>query len=248
VDAITKVRGANYYSVHSSKEFMVRMDDEFDFMVTPLVFDLELKLDAEGYDIEKVYGSPEADEATGEIMHVNTLFPSKSVEGETKGGLVLLKLKKTSQDASLTLSVSYEDRNGVEDSDIAEIEFGDEGEDYYENTGIRKGILLARYADLMKNWIIDEREAYEDDDWDGDDDGWPRRIQPSITYEIGIICPPPFPPFYELNEWERQSMDLVVSDHYKDLFDKFIDYFAEEMDEIGDESLEKELEILYELI
>jgi len=43
IDSITKVRGANYYSVHSSKEFANRMDDEFDFMVTPLVFNLELK-------------------------------------------------------------------------------------------------------------------------------------------------------------------------------------------------------------
>ena len=64
VESITKIKGANYYSVHSAGEFKKRMDDEFDFMVTPLVFDLRLKLDAPGYEIEKVYGSPEADQAT----------------------------------------------------------------------------------------------------------------------------------------------------------------------------------------
>ncbi|RLC36741.1 hypothetical protein DRH27_04775, partial [Candidatus Falkowbacteria bacterium] len=86
VEAITKIRGANYYSVHSASEFKARMDDEFELMVTPLVFDLKLVLDASGYEIEKVYGSPEADEATGQIMKVNTLFPSRTVAGETRGG------------------------------------------------------------------------------------------------------------------------------------------------------------------
>src|SRR3989338_6924606 len=82
IEYITKIRGANYYSVHSGKEFKQRMDDEFEYMVTPLVFNLLLKLDSPGFEIEKVYGSPEANEATGEIMKVNTLFPSKKQEEE----------------------------------------------------------------------------------------------------------------------------------------------------------------------
>ena len=63
IKRITKVRGANYYSVHSTKEFKTRMDDEFEYMVTPLVFDLQLSLTATGYEIEKVYGSPSADKS-----------------------------------------------------------------------------------------------------------------------------------------------------------------------------------------
>ena len=46
IEAITKIRGANYYSVHSAKEFKTRMDDEFEYMVTPLVFNLVLELEA----------------------------------------------------------------------------------------------------------------------------------------------------------------------------------------------------------
>jgi Ca-activated chloride channel family protein len=91
VEKITKIKGANYYSVHSAGEFKERMDDEFDFMVTPLVFDLVLDLDAPGYEIEKVYGSPEADQATGEIMKVNTLFPSKAQEGQVKGEYLIMR-------------------------------------------------------------------------------------------------------------------------------------------------------------
>ena len=34
VEAISKVRGANYYSVHSPGEFKRRLVDDFDFAVT----------------------------------------------------------------------------------------------------------------------------------------------------------------------------------------------------------------------
>lgn len=239
IEAVTKVKGANYYSVHSAKEFKTRMDDEFEYMVTPLVFDLELKLEADGYEISKVYGSPEASEATGEIMKVNTLFPSKTEGGETRGGVVLLKLKKTGSDeGNITLTASYEDRNGKKDSDAKEIVFGDEEADYYENNGIRKAVLLTRYADLIKDWINDERASY----------GGNSDFVPLVTYEKGIIIPPMPPDTYSLNEWERQSMDLTVSKHYKDLFKDFRKYFADELDEISDDTLSQELDVLDLLI
>ena len=159
VESVTKIKGANYYSVHSADEFTKRMDDEFDFMVTPLVFDLRLKLDAPGCEIEKVYGSPEADQATGGLMKVNTLFPSQAEEGQVKGGVILVKIKKLSNLGNMRLSVSYQDRNGVQDSDGAEVDMGEANADFYQNRGIRKAVLLSRYADLLKNWMIDERKA-----------------------------------------------------------------------------------------
>jgi len=241
VESLTKIRGANYYSVHSEDEFKTRMDDEFEFMVTPLVFDLNLILEADGYDIEKVYGSPEADEATGEIMKVNTLFPSKTKEGETKGGIVLLKLKKTSDNGKLVLKTTYEDRSGKKDSDEKKIDFENKKSDYYQNNGIQKGILLSRYADLIKNWIIDEREYYS-----GMTSGRmpePEVMDFRVTEEIGLIAPWP----YELGQWERQSLELVVSEHYVDIFEDFAKYFQNEMDKIGDNELNQELDILNKL-
>jgi Ca-activated chloride channel family protein len=230
VEYITKIRGANYYSVHSAKQFKERMDDEFEYMVTPLVFDLRLNLNATGYEIEKVYGSPEADEATGEIMKVKTLFPSKKEDGETMGGLVLLKLRKISPENSLKLNVSYEDRNGVIGSDEAtvELELEEKELDFFENTGIRKGILLSRYADLIKNWIIDERESIEKNE----------TVTPSVNAEDGIIPP------IVLGRWERQSIPLRVSEPYKELSKEFAVYFEKEMNAIGDNTLGQELDIL----
>ena len=236
VESITKIKGANYYSVHSAPEFKKRMDDEFDYMVTPLVFDLRLRLDAPGYEIEKVYGSPEADQATGELMKVNTLFPSKAEEGQVKGGVILVKLKKLSSEGSLKLKVSYQDRNGVLDSDEAEVNVGevnngDAKDDFYQNNGIRKAVLLTRYADLLKNWMIDERKAAKS--------GW--KIVPSVTLANGIVIP------VELGEWERQSMPLTVSDPYRELFVMFADYFQKEMQAIGDDTLGQEELILRKL-
>ncbi len=233
IECITKIRGANYYSVHSAEQFEKRMDDEFEYMVTPLVFNLRLTLEADGWEIEKVYGSPEANEATGELMKVNTLFPSKKEEGETRGGLIVLKLKRTEPNNSLTLKVSYEDRKGITDSSMAIVELNDEEPEFFENNGIRKGILLSRYADLLKNWMIDEREHAH----------FSRPWEPRVNDEIGIIVPP-----ITLGRWERQSLPLVISEPYQELFTKFREYFEQEMYNLNDDTLSQELEILDKLI
>jgi Ca-activated chloride channel family protein len=230
VENITKIRGANYYSVHSAGEFKERMDDEFDFMVTPLVFDLLLNLNATGYEIEKVYGSPEADEATGEIIKVNTLFPSKKEEGQVKGGVILVKLKKLSPEGRMVLKVSYQDRSGREDSDEAEVEFNETSPDFYQNSGIHKAILLSRYADLLKDWIVDERSGLQ-----------AGKVTPTVTLESGIVVP------VELGQWERQSLPLQVSEPYRKLFSLYAPYFEKERKAIGDGNLQQEEVVLKKL-
>ena len=153
IEKISKTRGANYYSVHSSTEFMQRMDDEFEYMVTPLVFNLQMKLISDGYEIMDVFGSPDANESTGELMNVSTLFPSARVNNETKGGLIVLQLKKLTSNATMSLEVSYEDRNGQIFNNNGEVTIEEHEPDYFQNCGIRKGILLVRYVTLMKKWI-----------------------------------------------------------------------------------------------
>jgi len=236
VEFITVIRGANYYSVHSARDFENRLDEEFEYMVTPLVFDLRLELAAEGWDIEKVYGSPEADESTGALMRVNTLFPSKTEGGETRGGLVLLKLEKRgSSEGELVLKVSYEDRNGNHDRVETAVDFGEGEAEFFDNTGVRKGVLLSRYADLLINWMIDEREHVT----------WSRPWEPMVDHEVGICVPPQMETW--LGEWERQSMPLTVSPEYEELFEEFADYFETEMEAIGDDELDRELDVLEEL-
>lgn len=280
IESISKVRGANYYSVHSEKEFKKRLDDEFDFMVTPMVFDLRLRLDAPGYEIEKVYGSPQADEASGEIMYVDTLFPSAKEEGKTRGGVILLKLKEREGAKPVTgqtvkLIVDYMDRDGKSESVTEDVKIYQGDVDRFDNTGIRKAVLLSRYADLLKAWVTDERRAlaqtstpqipaipYEhipplppgtkagEFDWkDTEKASQPKEVAqgmvivPCITRMTGIFarC------FFELGQWERQSAPLRVMDSYKPLFKDFAEYFGKEIRAIGDDTLQKEFDILHKL-
>jgi Ca-activated chloride channel family protein len=231
VESITKIRGANYYSIHSAEEFRKCMDNEFDYMVTPLVFDLQLHLDTPGYTIEKVYGSPEADEATGEIMKVSTLFPSKAEGGEVKGGVVLIRLRKISPGGRMRIKVTYRDFEGKQAGDEVEVDIGERRTEFYQGSGIRKAILLSRYVDLLKSWLIDEMKE--------SDNG--KNVMPSVTFKSSIEVP------VKLGKWERKSKPLHVSDEYKKLFEFFSATFKNEVDAIGDENLKKETATLEKL-
>ena len=231
VDKIMKVRGANYFAVKSRDEFIQRLDDEFDYMVTPMIFNLKLDIKAEGDGcyIYKVYGDGfDQDDGDGDdnkssiddtyeafnVMNVTTLFPTKKNDGgESKGGVILLQIKKKdvmngNKNLNMKIEISYEDQKGkkfniVEDVMIKDKSADDiiEDGDYFDNVGIRKAVLLTRYVLLMKEWIK-----------------------------------------FTNNPWK-----LRVDDEYKRRFKEFCKYFEKEMKEIGDDALEQELKILQKL-
>ena len=237
VEKIGTVTGANYYSVHNEKEFKEQMGEDFDYMVTPLVFDLNLDFESEDYDLEAVYGTDVENNKKENIMHVNTLFPSKrNDDGEVKGGIILLKLKKkNNNDGHALLKVSYKDAQGKEHNNEQSVVFDKKGE-YYDNTGIRKGIVLTRYANLMKDWILYERSNHMD--------------ELLIKKDTGII----YPYWNEeeiytlLGENERTSVKLSVSAESKELFEKMKLCLEDEKKELNDETLDQEIEILDMLI
>ncbi|MGN1311226.1 MAG: VWA domain-containing protein [Clostridia bacterium] len=237
IESITDVKGANYYSVHSSADFKARMGEQFEYMVTPLVFDLKLSLKSEDFEIASVYGSDTVNKENGNIMNVNTLFPSKTTDtGEVKGGVVLLKLNKKTEDnsGSLKLKVSYKDRNGKEYSNSQTVELEDR-EEYYENTGIRKAILLTRYVNVLKNWILYERSEEE---------------QFIISPYYGIEdCNYTTEEIYRiLGENERTSVKLSVSEEYRNTFNTIKEYIEQENKYIKDSDLKQEIELLEKLI
>ena len=269
VDYITKIRGANYYSVHSSDEFLKRMNDEFDFMVTPLVFDLKMTLESDHLSIDHVYGSNSSENNINttkqtQVMHVPTLFPSAKSETtqETKGGIILAKLvekqdtvsheenKDSEDNFNAKLSVSYKDAQGnlnqseqmidfanIVNSDMCPNGGSSDEKVFYDNNGVRKGVLLTRYVDLLHEWIDTVKVS---DDWKNfgdvvaavENDGGGR-------YVIQDWQPSP---------WERQSTDLMVSREYRQKFIHFKQYFVEEMKIIGDSTLQQEVDILDKLI
>ena len=237
IEEISDVKGANYYSVHNSKEFKERMGEQFEFMVTPLVFDLNLNLKSDDYNIEMVYGSDSSKGNKGNLMKVNTLFPSKTSEtGEVKGGIVLVKLSQKTEknNGIIELEVTYKDRNEKEYKNTQSINF-EKKEEFYDNSGIRKAIVLTRYANILKTWILYERSGYD---------------KFMIGPKKGIIDL-----FYTveevrniLGEHERMSVELTVSEEYKEILKNIKEYIQKENKEIMDKGFEKEIEILDELI
>lgn len=253
IECLSDVKGANYYSVHNSEEFKKTLGEEFDFMVTPLVFDLELKFDSNEFEIAEVYGTDTKNKSTGTIMKVNTLFPSSSnSEGEVKGGVVLLKLKPRMYTTSYTsknaqnskVVVSYKDKDGRVHTNEQKVSFDNLANEKYDNNGIRKAIVLTRYANLMKDWILYERANLIEDK---KDDIIKDKNRVLVTDETGIIdCPYVEPNTIKilLGENERQSQALNVSEEYVDTLVKFKNYMKNEIKEIGDNDMNQEIEIL----
>ncbi len=233
VEYITKTKGANYYSVHSYRDFNKRLNEEFDFMVTPLVFDLSLEFESDSFEIEQVIGSPEANKSTGSIMYVNTLFPSQNEGGKSKGGLVLLKLKKKNGDSEkIKLKCNYKNRDGKSFTNNKKINTFSNKKGNPQ--GIRKGVLLARYATMLQAWIKGEKtldannetEENKVDDWSY---GHKKTKHPG-------------------SKWERRSRRLLVEDYYKDKFKSFKQHLISENDVINDKDLQQEIELLDLLI
>ena len=243
VEAVSKTKGANYFSVHSSKAFAKLLDKEFDYMVTPLVYDLNLKLSNSDYSIEAVYGSPEADLSTGDIMKVNTLFPSDNSAEATKGGVILVKLHKDVQQGEskeLYLEVSYKDVKGKMHKNRQKISLKSK-ESYYDNSGIRKAILVADYVTVMKNWLIDARA--ECNDKVSGVEKTPLELQKAC-----FVYPPMHPDYPQLQTWERKSCKLKVSAGYKKFLHLFRNIYLKEMKILEDETLHQEVNVLNLLI
>ncbi|CAF3915166.1 unnamed protein product [Rotaria sordida] len=235
ISSITKHRGANYFSVHDSKKFVQRLDKDFDLILTPLLFDVKMKLESALFDIEHVYGSPEWDKTEqNELIKINTLFPSRTdEENGTRGGIVLLKLKtKISSTNTFDFleyfSVTYEDRlgNTYEDKQLIDIDL--KNEINYANTGIRKAILLVNYITLLKTWINDERERIYN--------------KKKTIFDLNEKNAE------NLSEWERQSTKLNISTQYRKQFKTFLAHFESEMAMLHDKDLEQEVKILKKLI
>ncbi|MFC7188303.1 vWA domain-containing protein [Halorubrum yunnanense] len=222
-DTLSGIRGANHYFIHSATEFERRLGEEFDYMVTPLVYDLNLDLDADGYEIEAVHGSPSADAATDRLMHVGTLFPSTKQDGEARGGVILVRLKQMRSDADLDLVASWTERDGGEYTERVTVDVPNESDTYAHN-GVRKAVALARYARELRTWAADLHDRADNttgvDDW-------------FLTDHRG--------------EHERTSVPLVVPERYAERFDQLRRYLVDEMDTVGDGTMEQEVELLDQL-
>jgi Ca-activated chloride channel family protein len=168
IDTLTSTTGANHYFIDSVEEFNERIDEEFTYTVTPLVFDLSLTVEGEGFEIDGVYGSPNEDASTsGEVMSVKTLFPSHGDEG-TKGGVIAVSMSEAEPGDNVRISTSWTERDGSKGGDVTQVRIVDDDE-YYESSDTRKAVALCQYVEQMTSWLEDtntnsdsfERESTE---------------------------------------------------------------------------------------
>ena len=253
IQEITNIRGANYFAVHDQTNFCQLLDDDFELIVTPLVFNLQLRLQSKQFQIDHVFGSPDYAESTEQLMKINTLFPSRTRDdgSSTRGGVVLIRLKKTKDSSDenydLHLTMTYEDRLGHVAEEKSSIDLREqvspsvsEGAHprppFFGNSGIRKAILLVEYVTLLKAWIRNERDHFYNHQpllfsIINQDNAW---LYLSVQHSRPT--------------WERQNTPLKVSSLYRSLFSNFEAYFEEEMLALKDDDLKQELVILEKII
>jgi len=221
-DALSGIRGANHYFVHSAAEFERRLGAEFDYMVTPLVYDLELELG--GAEIAAVHGSPTAEDATGRLMHVETLFPSAKEDGEARGGVVLVRLDGAPADGEVDLVASWTERDGSDHSERATVTLSSEPEQF-DHDGIRKSVVLSRYARELRSWA---REVHQRATGGEGVDDW--------------LLPD------QRGEHERESVPLAVSDDWAARFADLRAALRREREAVGDDDLQQEVTLLARLL
>jgi Ca-activated chloride channel family protein len=231
VDEITKVKGSNYFSVHSAKQFKKLLNDGFNYIVTPIAFNAVLFLESEAYQIDKVYGTPYDDQSDA-IMKVDTVTASSKDTQGSKGGVILLKLKekltsKTDPSANIKLTLVYEERDGKKVRNTTEFDIeqrvaqldSSSGNNVYENNGIRKAILLVKYVNIMHQ-IID-----------------------SVEHKNTLNNSDGYNNIYDHNDIDGNSGLKITKLMRNDLVE-FISYFKKEINNINDSALNKELDVL----
>ena len=201
------------------------METDFDYIVTPLVFNAAVTLESEYFEIEKIYGSPGNEKPIGNnLLHIVSLFPSqKSDPNMTKGGVVLVKLKpkKTLADneqteATISCTLQYEDRYNrciTLPNSPCRFDITDQGT-VGPSSSVRKAVALTRYVNLMRHWINDMHSSED----------------ASVNSTTGITPyngPISFP----------ASPVKVMDDNYRKIFRQFIDYVSEEIEILNDNSL-----------
>jgi Ca-activated chloride channel family protein len=79
VTKISAVRGSNYFYLSNADRTREVFDEDFDFLVTPIAYDLHMQLTpAEGFRVEAVYGVPGVDPgASAASLDVATVFLSR---------------------------------------------------------------------------------------------------------------------------------------------------------------------------
>jgi len=97
------------------------------------------------------------------VTQINTLFPSPKISDQTKGGLILLNVKKVGETSNDPVNIDVEIRyrktvNGDEQLDHQSIIIQSSDINVYTSDGMKKAVYLHKYVELVKLCIEDEKK------------------------------------------------------------------------------------------
>lgn len=162
---LTKIRASNYFSVHSKENFRRILLTDFNYIVTPIAFDIRIFIESNKYEIEKVFGIPEGKNTviSNNIFTIDTYSASAVDEfNRVKGSMFIVKLKEKisahdhSSDNVLKLTIKYEKATDGKQENLPSEIVSING--YNNNISIRKSILLVQYSLLIRTIIRDVNE------------------------------------------------------------------------------------------
>jgi Ca-activated chloride channel family protein len=149
--AISNLRGGSYYFLEDSDKIATVFDSDFDYLVTPLAYDLRLLLQpADGLRLNTVYGHPAWKSGTSSVeVYVATVFLSR------KYGAIVARLEPAGlwpdgapPVAELTLAYTTPDGRSV--SGAMHVAYGGPalGDQtiFYSERGVRKTVALVNAA------------------------------------------------------------------------------------------------------
>lgn len=159
VTAISAVRGANSFYLSGPERTRTIFDEDFDYLVTPIAYDLKMALTpAEGFKVEAVYGLPGVEPGASQAeMVVSSVFLSR------RSGAILARLSRV-EDISpaqsvMTGNLSFQTTGGGESRTTLTASYeGSEPlsstEAWYSQRSVRKAVALT-------NFILGARSASE---------------------------------------------------------------------------------------
>merc|ERR1712228_91045 len=234
-NALSEIRGCNYFNIASSEQLNEKIVARFDEMVTPLMFDLNVllkttdnencidsfyRLNSDSHSDFKYHQRSDG----GNILQIKTLFVSKQEYDQTDDEeedfinnvrpLLLIKLNPlyvNKYNFELIISfINPSTSQCIQNSKSMMLQKS-RNEDDFDNISIRKAILLSRYVRVLRDWILKNNK---------------RRKSKS----------------------KKEDLNVFVSAEFQDKFQKFAAYFKQESKFIhNDKTLNKEISVLRSL-
>jgi len=162
---ISQVRGANYFFLSSYERIVSVFDEEFEFLVTPIAYDVEMTVDVPlGFDVEDVYGI-DTEEPFGHQMQLEV--PTLFLSSRQGGGAIFIRarpsasLDRSVENAIATINLSYETQSHeqITLAPLAPV-LPAEGESqndtaFFEADAVRRGVLLMNTAKVLHDACAD---------------------------------------------------------------------------------------------